>query len=385
MDKNTLRIVVSAVAAIVVLVGSFMIASNLAEMNQELVKKPNIKKVKEVDIFKAKNQDIPTKLDVDGSLVAFDKIDIFAEVSGTLVNTSRPFKVGSYFPKGSVLIQIDQEEAKLSLLSQKSSLLNAITQMMPDLKIDYPKSFESWNKYLEEFDIEKPIQSFPKPVDKQEKYFVATKNLYSQYYNIKSAEERLKKYTIYTPFSGVITQTSINPGAVVRVGQKLGELMNNQLYELEITVPFSELKYVKPGSKVTLQADGLDQQWEGKINRIDNQVDASTQTVKIFVGLSGRNLKEGMYMKGELEGTTIENAVKLPRSLLIDQKNVYVLQDTILKLMPVDIVKLTDQAAIVKGIEDGTPLLREVIPGLFDGVRVKVSGTITDSPEFSMN
>lgn len=222
------------------------------------------------------------------------------------------------------------------------------------------------------------------PLNKQEKYFIASKNIHAQYYNIKSAEERLEKYTLNAPFSGVITQTSINPGAVVRSGQKLGELMNNRVFELEITVPVSELKYVQMGSSVKLQADGITNEWEGRISRIDNQVDAGTQTVKVFVGLAGNELKEGLYMKGMLQGADIKDAVKLPRALLIDQKEVYVLQDSILKLQPVEVVKITEDEAIIRGLEDGTEILKEIVPGLFNGIKVNVRERNPLSPEVSM-
>ena len=105
---------------------------------------------------------IPSTLDVQGRLVAFDKIDILAEVSGILVSTSNTFKIGSRFGKGSVMLQIDSEEAELNLLSQKSTLQNAITQMMPDLKIDYPESFPKWQRYFNTLEIDKPLPKLPK-------------------------------------------------------------------------------------------------------------------------------------------------------------------------------------------------------------------------------
>ncbi len=372
MNKITRRRIVSGVAAVAVLALSFVVARSFSALDKAPEQKVAQKPVKEIDVMVARNKSVPTQLTIDGELVAYDKIDIFAEVSGTLLATSRPFKVGSYFPKGSVLIQVDQEEAKLSLLAQKSTLLNAITQVMPDLKIDYPESYEHWKTYLDSFEMESSIRAFPEPVNEQEKYFIAARNLHTQYFNIKSAEERLKKYTLYAPFSGVITESSINPGAVVRAGQKLGELMNTYHYELEVTVPISDLKYIKNGSKVKLQSDDLEESWTGAVNRIDNQVDPATQTVKVFVDVKGNRLKEGMYMRGELEGNSIENALELPRELLVNQQSVYVLKDSVLSLREVDLIKITEDDVIVQGIDDGMLLLKEMTPGLFDGIKVKI-------------
>lgn len=359
------------VAAVLLVVGAVYFSKYLSSQKEPPKRKEAVAREKLAQTVSVSNEDIPTELEVQGELVAFDKIDIFAEVSGMLENTSRPFKVGSYFQKGNILLRVDDDEARLTLLSQKSSLLNSITQMMPDLKIDYPDSYQQWKNYLDQFDPEKEIQAFPKPLNDQEKFFIASRNLYTQYYNIKSAEERLSKYTLYAPFSGVITQTSINTGAVVRAGQKLGELMNTGNYELEATVPLNDLKYIKVGNPVELHSDDIEGTWNGRVKRINDQVDVGTQTVKVFIDVSGKDLKEGMYMKGDIEASQVENALRIPRKLLINQNSVYVVKDSMLVLEEVDVVKFLDETVIIRGLENGTQLLQESIPGAFDGMKVK--------------
>ncbi|NRA50699.1 MAG: HlyD family secretion protein, partial [Phaeodactylibacter sp.] len=158
-------------AGLVILFGSFALSRMLSNQKQPTRPKISGNKVKVIDTLHVRLGNIPTTLDVQGELSAFDKIDLFSEVTGTLTNTERPFKVGTFFPKGSVLIEVDQEEARLSLLSQKSNLLNAITQLMPDLKIDYPESFQNWKTYLDNFEVDAPITAFPDPLNDQEKYF----------------------------------------------------------------------------------------------------------------------------------------------------------------------------------------------------------------------
>jgi multidrug efflux pump subunit AcrA (membrane-fusion protein) len=326
-----------------------------------------------VEVIVVENNLVPSTLDVQGRLVAYDKIDILAEVSGILEPSSSTFKVGSRFAKGSVMLKIDSEEAKLNLLSQKSTLQNAITQLMPDLKIDYPESFEHWVAYLQQFDIEKPIQAFPEPLNDKEKFFIATRNIHSQYYNIKSAETRLSKYNIYAPFSGVITEASINPGSLVRVGQKLGELMNTNNYELEATIRLADLNYIKVGSPVSLHSDDIDGNWNGRIKRISDQIDANTQTVIVYIGVTGKSLKEGMYLRGGVKLKNIENAFEIQRDLLVEQSKVYKIEnDSLLALQDVEVVKSTENTVIVKGLKNGTPLLKEVFPGIFEGMVVEV-------------
>lgn len=383
MSLTVRRILIILVGALIIF-GATRISKKMSNSKTPPERKAIPKQEKVAEIMRATNSVIPTTLEVQGSLVAFDKIDIFTEVSGTLKETAHPFKVGSFFPKGSVLIRVDDTEAKLNLLSQKSNLLNSITQLMPDLKIDYNESFQHWKNYLDQFDVEAPINAFPEPLNDQEKYFIASRNLFGQYYSIKSLEERLNKYTVYAPFSGVLTAASINPGAVVRAGQKLGELMNTGNYELAVTVPLSNLKYIKKGNSVELTSDDIEGAWSGRIKRINDQVDAGTQTVAVFISVSGQNLREGMYLQGKVAAKSIENAVQIPRSLLVNQNAVYLVRDSVLDLKVVEVVKITEESAIVKGLENGAPLLREMITGAFDGMKVKVKEeTGIDSKEVS--
>lgn len=360
-------------AGLVILIGAFALSRFLTQQKEAPRQKVAGDQVQKVDTLHVGLATIPTKLDVQGELSAYDKIDIFSEVTGTLVSTSRAFKVGVYFPKGEVLIKVDKEEAKLSLLSQKSDLLNAITQLMPDLKIDYPESYANWKAYLEDFEIDAPIQPFPSPISEQEKYFIASRNLYSQYYNIKSTAERLDRYTLYAPFSGVLTEASINPGAVVRAGQKLGVLMNTGHYELEATVALRDLKYITVGNSVELYSDDVAGSWDGRIKRISDQVDPGTQTVKVFIGVRGKDLRENMYLRGEVVASAIDSAYALPRNLLNDQQAVFVVRDSVLRLEEVSVLKITDESAIIRGLPAGTPILAQPIPDAFDGMKVKVN------------
>ena len=365
------------VLGVVILFGGMMASRFLSGQKKDPPRRSEQAIIKSVDTFHVTNSEIPTTLEVQGELVAFDKIDIFSEVTGTLLASSKPFKEGSYFPKGSILIKIDDMEAQLSLQSQKSTLMNAITQMMPDLKIDYKESFDQWNAYLEKFDPEKSIQPFPEAINKQEKLFIASRNIYSQYYNIKSVEERLSKYVIKAPFSGVITESAINPGTLVRNGQRLGVLMNTSNYELEATVALRDLKYLQEGNRVQLFSDDIEGEWAGRIKRINNMLDAGTQTVKVFIDVNGKNLREGMYLRGEVIASRIDNAVQIPKNLLIDQNTIYAVRDTQLLLLPIEVIKVNKENAIVRGIEDNTALLKDKIPGSFDGMRVNINTTPT--------
>ncbi|WP_420458691.1 efflux RND transporter periplasmic adaptor subunit [Neolewinella sp.] len=373
MKRSTINNILKALLGLGIVCLGFFGMQYLASLKEEAPKKEITKRVKAVETRRVTNADLATTLDVQGRLQAYNKIELYSEVGGAVEETGRPLKEGTYFSKGDVILRIDDDEPRLNLQSQKASLLNSIAQIMPDLKIDYPQSFAAWEAYLADFDVDKPLPELPTAVDRQEKLFVAGRNLYSQYYTIKSAEERLSKYVIYAPFSGVLTTVNIDEGAVVRPGQILGELMATGYYELVATVPLSDLNYLKVGGQVSMYSEDIPGEWTGKIRRIGNQIDAGSQTVEVFVGVSGKELHEGMYMRGEAAARVLEGVVEIDRNLLIDEREVYVVRDdTLLSLQPVMVRKSNRSTVLVSGLPDGTELVTGTVAGAFEGMRVKI-------------
>ena len=381
--KNHLpRVLFSLLIGLALIGGGYLGYKTLAGMKADPQKKEIPKRIKAVEARTVANTSLAARLDVQGRLQAYNKIDLFTEVGGTVLSTGKAFKKGVYFSKGETLLRIDDREARLQLQSQKATLLNAIATSMPDLKIDYAESFPAWEAYLNNFNVDAPLQPLPTAVNQREKLFVAGRNLYSQFYAIKSAEERLSKYVLPAPFGGVLTEAIVDQGAVVRPGQRLGELMATGYYEMVATVPLSELEYLKPGGAVDLYSEDIAGKWRGKVRRISDQIDAATQTVNVYVGVSGKGLREGMYLRGEAEARTLNNVVEINRDLLIDEREVYVVeQDTLLRLLPVTVEKFTRETAIVSGLPTGAKLLVSEVAGAYDGMRVKLRSDASTTAE----
>jgi len=196
--------------------------------------------------------------------------------------------------------------------------------------------------------------------------------LQTQYYSILSQEERLSKYKVYAPFSGVLTQALTNTGAIVAPGQKLGELMNTNTYELPATMPLNSLAFLKVGQTVKLYSGDISGEWSGKVIRISDQIDPQTQTAQVFIKVSGDKLKEGMYLQGGIASKGIESAVKVPRSLLVNQNQIFLVQDSTLQLVDVNVIKIEGTEAFVGGIKEGASILSTNLSNPYNGMKVNV-------------
>ena len=168
MKNNVLRNVLKAVIGIVIVAVGYFGMMWLFNQKEEAPRKPVEKRARTVETRRISNGELSATLDVQGRLQAYNKIQLFSEVGGTVLETGRPLKEGTYFPKGEVILRIDDQEARLNLQAQKATLMNAIATIMPDLKIDYPNSFATWEAYLDEYSVDEPLPELPTAVDQAE-------------------------------------------------------------------------------------------------------------------------------------------------------------------------------------------------------------------------
>jgi len=364
------------ILGVVILAGTVFLVSSISsnsssKSNQKASDKAQTAVV--VDSKKSNAQVIQTYINVTGRLQPEDKIDIYAEVTGVLQNTGKPFKVGVPYRQGQVLVRINNDEALQNLNAQKNSFINSLAQVVPDLKIDYPDIYEQWKRYMLQIEMGKRLPALPEVESDQQKLFLTGRNIYTQYYNIKQLESRLDKYVIRAPFKGTITEVNINQGTLVRSMQKLGEFVKSGVYELEAAVNIDELDFIKPGKKVMLKPVKSDDEYEGTIARINERVNEQTQTVEVYVRVYGDNLLSGMYMEGNIAAEQFTNAIRVPRESLVNGNMIYMIRDSIARLQEIEILKTSEEDAIISGVASGTVLIIEEQNAAFEGTKVSAS------------
>lgn len=307
---------------------------------------------------------------LQGRLAAYDRVDLFAEVNGLATEGAHPLKEGIRYQKGETLLQLDDREAQLALQGQRAGLLTALAQILPDIKIEFPDRFSVWETYLQQLDPEKRINDLPKANTSREKLFLASRGIQTQYYTIRSAEERLGKYRLIAPFDGVLTAVDVQRGTLVRPGQRIGQFLRLGSYELESSVSISDLGYVRIGSKVTLSSEDNRQTYTGVVRRIGDQVDAASQMVPIYIEVNGQGLKEGMFLSGEIAGGVSEQVASLPKDLIINGREIWQVRDSILVKMPVEVLRTGRTVALVRGLDNGVLVVRDRKPGMIEGQKV---------------
>ena len=365
-----MRQIIISICGILLVAGAFFTKKYLADSKKDptVKTKPPIPTVF-TDIVK--NGDTPITVTASGNLAALNRIELFAEVQGIFEHSANIFEPGIGYKKGSVLMRINSDEHRANLRSQKSNLYNQIVAALPDLKFDYPDAAQRWEQYVADFDVNATLSELPKTISDKEKLFIAGRNINSTWYAVKNLEERLSKYTIYAPFSGVLTEALVDRGALIRAGQKLGEFINPNIYELEVAVNSAYADILKVGKPVTLHNIERTKTWTGKVHRLNPLIDPNSQSVKAYIQLSGKDLREGQYLEADLTAKEEANTYEVSRKLIVDNDKIFVLRDTLLSLVTIEPVYFKEKTVVVRGLEDGWKVINKSVPGGYDGMVVK--------------
>lgn len=369
MQNQTLRKIILSVLGIALIVGSVFIAKRIIA-NKKKTKSVATKVVKSVFTDTIQNQVVRLAVTASGTLLAKQRVEIYAEVQGIFRSGSRLFKSGQTYTKGQTLIRIDASEHYASVQSAKSSFFNSLSGLMPDLRLDYPEAYPKWQIYLSNFDLNKTTPELPKISSEKENFFITGRGILTAYYNVKNLEQRLTKYVITAPFSGVLTGALVTEGTLIRNGQKLGELIDPSVFELEIALSKSYMDKLEVGRKVTLTTLDKSESYQGIVSRVNGSLDVSTQTLSAYIEVRDKNLKQGIYLDANLDVQEVKDAVEIDRDLLVDNREVFVVRDSVLALIPVVPVHYSDARVVLKGIPDGTVILKRPVAGAYAGMLV---------------
>ena len=285
------------------------------------------------------------------------------------------FKVGESFKKGDLLVKIDDEIELYNMKSRKSSFLNSVAGMLPDLRISFPENYDEWNSFMESIDVDKKLPDLPEISSTQERIYMASRNILTNYYTIKSAEANFDSYYIYAPFNGTITEVNLEEGAVANPGSRLGKIINTTKLEIEIPVEINNANWLKVGQSVTAYDSKKIASWKGKIVRKSQNVNPEIQSINVYVSLSSTRanpIYKGQYLTAVFSGIKLFDVMEIPRKAVFNQNEVFVVIDGLLEKREIQIEKINKDKVYFSGIESGIDLVAEPLINASEKTKVSI-------------
>lgn len=375
---SALKSVLRVVAGIAILGAGFGIMNALISLKPEpsVVNRPVAPRAVRTTLVNP--GDCTPETPVEGRVEALYRMEIISETTGDLILGGKEFREGVEYAQGEVMLQLDATEARNALTAQRSQFLQLLSTSLADLQADFPENWTAWEGFTAALNVESNLPDLPEVKSQREELFIANRGLLSLFHSIRSAEDRLDKYTLVAPFDGVVTAASVRPGGLVRAGQLTGVLVGRDAFEIKTAVHARYLSTIELGDAVTF-VDEMDQPVaRGTVNRIAGNVDAATQSASVFCRVEpvdGKSalLRDGRFLTGSISSAPITDGVLVPLTWLMDGASLYTVADEKLRQTSVQVVFESRSEAIVLGLDSGTVLLGETLATSFDGMPVQTS------------
>jgi len=319
------------------------------------------------------------------------EIMLSPRVGGEIVSLSESFTPGGFVEQGEVLMQIDPADYEAALLQRRSEL----RQASADLELELGRQELARKDYE---DLKGTISSeYETLVLRGPQLNAARARVEAAQAAVRRAELDLERTRIRAPFAAHILSREANIGSQVSPGEPLGRLVGVDSYWVEATVPVAQLRWIDFPS--ASRAEGSAAQvrnraaWpadvfrEARVHQLIGALEAQTRLARVLLTVADPLAHEpasagqpplmvGSYVEVRIEGRPIDNVIRMNRDLLRQNDTVWVNEDGVLRIRPVDVVFSDEHFAYIgSGLEENDRVVTTNLSSVFDGAALRLEGT----------
>ena len=353
-----------------------------------------------VKVVQVRVRDIPMVVQGYGTVSPKVEVDIIPEVAGKVVSIHPELKVGGFIQRNENILEIDPRDYELAVQQAEATVADA-TVLLDTEQAEAQVARKEWS------DLHPDTEPSSTLVLREPQIRKAKATLDSAKAQLATAKLRLERTSISLPFDILIASESVDLGQYVVTGQPLASAFGTEAVEIEVPLQDDDLAWFdafgssifaddnqRSGKKTmaTIKANfaGTEHLWEGFIVRTTGQIDRTSRMISIVVEVpdpfkvseGGSPLLPGLFVDVLIQGKTLHNAVAIPRDAVREGNQLWLVQDNLLRVQSLDIVRADkDFAYVVTGIEDKANIVTSSLDVAVDGMKVRTEAVLTTSNE----
>ena len=159
------------------------------------------------------------------------------------------------------------------------------------------------------------------------------------------------------------------------MGGRVAHIIRTDLLEVEVPIEKFDAEWIKVGDKATLVSEVRDAKWNGIVVRKGQFVDPNTQSQAIFLTIQNngnKKLLSGEFLNASFPGHPIDNVMEVPRNVVFNTNEVFVIEDGKLRTETIEIIKVNTKTLIFNGIEEGKVLVMQPLINVLEGTLVEI-------------
>ncbi|MDR1578769.1 MAG: efflux RND transporter periplasmic adaptor subunit [Synergistaceae bacterium] len=318
------------------------------------------------------------------SIEAQNRVQLTPRVSGRLEKLH--VKTGETVTKGQLVATLEhaQQDALIGSTEAQVSSARAETERVNAEMANAKTNVDRYERLLKEgFSTQQQYDSMSTAYASARASYNAAvakeRQASAELGRVKSAKQ---DYIMYSPLDGtVLSDYSLTQGTMISPSSPILDIADLRKLKASLRVPEIKIFAVKPGMDVLLRFDALpDEEFQGKVSRIDPYVDPSTRSSTVEIELdneaAGNRLRPGMFGQASLVEREFKNAVLIPANSIQSGDNgefVFLEETSRAVMKPVKTgLRQGDYVQITEGLVSGDKLIVFGGTNLNDGDQVSV-------------
>ncbi len=370
-----------------ILLGALLIAGGLSQLKpdsarREVEQLDPLVEVLRLEVFTEK-----FRINTQGTVQPQTETIVSSEVSGSVVSISPKFVSGGVFRKNEVLLNIDPTNYQVAV--DKADALVKQRQI----------EFDGASKLQRQgYRAEAELAS-------------AAAALAAAHAELVSARRNLERTAIRLPYDGMVLSKDVDLAQFVSPGTRLGVTFATDVAELRMPLTDRDLALVElpdardiatsgaaqgPSVKLSAIRKGEPVEWFGTVVRTEGVVDERSRVTYAVAEIEdpyqlqgdGTPLPIGTFVAAQIDGTTVYDVIRVPRSALRGADQVLVVDDeNRIDIRKVEIIHAdSDYAYVTAGVAAGERIAITIIEAPINGMSVRTVelGTAAATPRGQM-
>lgn len=349
--KSKLAKRISIAGFIVVVLGIIIVPRFFTEKSNARLDSAERGGIMAVTVKIAKQASFQNKLQVSGSVISNEEVDLHTELSGKIIFIG--FKEGGKVNKGDLLIKVNDADLQAELQ-----------------KAEVKKKLAEDKEYRQRILLQKKGVS-------QETYDAALNDVNAAKADIDNIKALIAKTEIHAPFNGTIGLRYVSEGAYVTTSSKIATLQNINPVKIDFSIPQRYAQSITIGNVVSVKSPS-GREYSAKIYALEPKIDPSTRMLLVRAVCSNEKgeLMPGSYVTVNVTLDDVKNAITIPTqalSLDISGESVFIYKNGIALPRKVESgIRSLEEVQIVKGIAEGDSIITSGIMQLRPKAKVKM-------------
>jgi membrane fusion protein (multidrug efflux system) len=278
---------------------------------------------------------------------------VYFDVPGELIIGETVLCSGCSFKEDQLLFRLNNKEILTDLIQGKKILYNSISEILPQIEVNYPNEINKWNDFLKSIKPTSLLLVLPSFSSENEKELFDTNGVLKFYKDVMFIEKKMEKYFYLAPYDGVFIKSHIGKSKNIQPGELIASISKNKDLISRFSISKNEFELIS--KTITFYNESKNVIGKGILKESKENLKTNNIDVCYLIDNTFKS-KISLERRVAVEFNSIQNCFTVPVSLIKKDK-VKVLDGQKIKFRKIVVLERISNDLIVKGLLNGEKII----------------------------